>query len=549
MKLSFTQSPLLNSPQGFRCVAYRLAASAIICGLLAACGGGGGGGGGTPTPGVSSSSSSAIAWQAGVFKPKEDFANKCAVPRTGIDPSTKQAFVDTKGSALDEKNFLRSWSNETYLWYSEIPDSNPANASSIANYFTLLKTSAKTASGNNKDNFHFTYESSEWYDLSVTGISAGYGVEFSFIANSPPRSLVVAYTEPGSPADQPKLKRGAKIIKVDDVDFVNAGDKTSVDKINAGLFPQALNEVHTIEVLNVGSTTTDKIILTSASVVKTPVQNVKTIDTANGKVGYFLFNDHLKTAERGLYDAINTLSTQGISDLVLDVRYNGGGYLYIASELAFMIAGNNIKPGAFFEKTMFNDKHTTLGLFGETITPTPFYSGATPDIGGALPSLNLKRVFVITSGDTCSASEAIINGLRGVDVEVIQIGTKTCGKPYGFYPEDNCGTTYFSIQFKGVNNKGFGEYSDGFVPTTPDKDNGLDLVKGCTLGDDLTHALGDVAEKNLATALQYRQNNSCILASSVQSGVKLQKLSVATDLSDVTGTLNKAPGLTNRIMK
>ena len=58
---------------------------------------------------------------------------------------------------------------------------------------------------------------------------------------------------------------------------------------------------------------------------------------------------------------------------------------------------------------------------------------------------------------TCSASESIINGLRGVNVQVIQIGSTTCGKPYGFYPEDNCGTTYFSIQFKGVNAAGFGE--------------------------------------------------------------------------------------------
>lgn len=557
MKLLSAQASLFSSPQNSGFTTARLAATSIVCGLLVACGGGGGGSAPTPIPSVSSSSSSSssVAWQSGVFKPKENFANKCSVPRTGIDPSTNKAFVDTKGTALDEKNFLRSWSNETYLWYSEIPDSNPASTSDVIDYFNLLKTSAKTASGNAKDKFHFTYKSSDWYDLSETGVSAGYGVEFSFIANYPPRSLVVAYTEPGSPADQPKLRRGAKVIKVDDVDFVNANDNASIDKINAGLFPENLNEVHTIEVLNVGSSTTDKIVLQSASVTKTPVQNVKVLDVAGGgKVGYFLFNDHLKTAERGLYNAINTLKTQGVSDLVLDIRYNGGGYLYIASKLAFMIAGKDKTNGKVFETTMFNDKHTTVGLFGDAIEPTPFLDTASADIGGALPTLNLNRVFVITSGDTCSASESIINGLRGVGVEVIQIGSQTCGKPYGFYPEDNCGTTYFSIQFKGVNNKGFGEYSDGFVPSATD--NNMDLVKGCTLGDDLTHALGDVAEKNLATALQYRQNNSCTLATSVsgvntQSGIKLQKSSAATDsdLSNATGTLNKAPGLTNRIMK
>jgi carboxyl-terminal processing protease len=163
-----------------------------------------------------------------------------------------------------------------------------------------------------------------------------------------------------------------------------------------------------------------------------------------------------------------------------------------------------------------------------------------------LPELDLPRVFIITSGNTCSASESIINSLRGIGVEVIQIGSQTCGKPYGFYPQDNCGTTYFSIQFKGVNEKGFGEYSDGFVPSA--SDNGMDLVKGCSLGDDLSHVLGDPTEKNLATALSYQATGSCTLASGI-TGAKLQKMSSDNVLSDVMGSLNKAPGLTNRIMK
>lgn len=514
-----------------------------LCALFALSGCGGGGGGGTNRFSESSSSASPV-WQSGVFKPQADFAGKCVTPRTGIDPSTNKAFVDIKGTLLDENNFLRSWSNDTYLWYSEITDVNPNKTTTAVDYFSLLKTNARTASGNNKDNFHFTYTSSDWYALSETGVSAGYGVEFSWGASTPPRSLIVAYTEPGSPAANGNIKRGAKLLKVDDYDFVNGNTQEIVDKLNAGLFPKALNEAHTFTFQNIDSSV-QTVTLQSGSITKTPVQNVKVIETATGKVGYFLFNDHLKTAERGLYDAVNQLSTQGVTDLVLDVRYNGGGYLYIASELAYMIAGSAKTTGKTFETTMFNDKHTTVGLFGETITPTPFYS-ASGDIGGALPSLNLSRVFVITSGDTCSASEAIINGLRGVGVEVIQIGSQTCGKPYGFYPQDNCGTTYFSIQFKGVNNKGFGEYSDGFIPSVTDNDK--DLVKGCSLGDDLTHNLGDVAEKNLAMALNYRVSNSCVLPTS-NTGLKLQKTSADNELSDVIGTLNKAPGLTNRIMK
>ena len=80
----------------------------------------------------------------------------------------------------------------------------------------------------------------------------------------------------------------------------------------------------------------------------------------------------------------------------------------------------------------------------------------------------MSRVFVLASGGTASASEAFINGLRGIDVEVILIGANTRGKPYGFYGIDNCSTTYFTIQFKGSNAKGFGEYSDGFIPVDSD---------------------------------------------------------------------------------
>jgi len=518
----------------------------IFSGVLSSCGGGSGGDGNNNKNSFVPPGNNVVSgWSKGVFLKPDTFANKCASPRTGINPATNNVYADKSGTSVDEKNFLRSWSNDTYLWYSEISDINPQTIANTRDYFSVLKTNAKTASGNNKDNFHFTYTTADWYALSETGVSAGYGVEFSQISTTVPRNIVVAYTEPESPAANANLLRGTKLLKVDGYDLVSATDSASINKLNAGLYPQTIGEVHTFVVQDVGSPTTRSIVMQSSSVTKTPVQNVKTLDTPTGKVGYILFNDHIRTAERGLYDAVNQLATQGIQDLVLDIRYNGGGYLYIASELAFMIAGSAATSGKVFEKTVFNDKHNTTGLFGEPLSPTPFYDGSN-DIGGALPSLNLSRVFVITSGDTCSASEAVINGLRGVGVEVIQIGAKTCGKPYGFYPQDNCGTTYFTIQFKGVNNKGFGEYSDGFIPGAVD--NGMDLIKGCNVGDDLSHVLGDPAERNLATALHYRATGSCALTSGV-ADFKLQKLRVADDLADVTGSLGKAPGLTNRIMR
>jgi carboxyl-terminal processing protease len=115
-------------------------------------------------------------------------------------------------------------------------------------------------------------------------------------------------------------------------------------------------------------------------------------------------------------------------------------------------------------------------------------------------------LYVLTSEDTCSASESIINGLRGVDVPVVQIGATTCGKPYGFYPFDNCGTTYFSIQFQGVNAKNFGAYADGFSPANTVAARG-EPVAGCSVIEDFQHQLGNANERLLSVAINYAQTN------------------------------------------
>lgn len=147
--------------------------------------------------------------------------------------------------------------------------------------------------------------------------------------------------------------------------------------------------------------------------------------------------------------------------------------------------------------------------------------------------LNLPRVFVLSSGDTASASEAFINGLRGIDIEVILIGETTRGKPYGFYGIDNCGVTYFTVHFKGENAKGFGDYADGFIPSDSDDMFGAE-VRGCVVADDLTHVLGDPEEAQLATALTYIETGACPTAESV---AKARSAKSANPLSEFRGEL------------
>ena len=464
-------------------------------------------GGGTSNEGIENP-----IFESGVFENENRFKNFCEVPRTGTEQFSGQPFPDRDGSTLQENHWLRSWSNNTYLWYNEINDQDPANFSSTSSYFDALVTLQTTNSGQLKDKFHFTFDSEEWQLRTNSGISAGYGMNYSFVRTSPPRNILVAYTEPNSPAASSVIPRGAEILQTDGVDVVNANDQASVDIINAALSPSEAGESHTFVIREVGAASDRTITLTSAEITRAPVQNVKSVDTNSGKVGYMLFTTHIATAEEQLIDAVEQLKADEITDLVLDLRYNGGGLLDIASELAYMIAGSGVTQGKTFDNLTFNDKHTTTNpVTGQTLSPTPFHTsslGFSVTQGQSLPTLDLNRVFILSTSNTCSASEAIINGLRGVNVEVILIGSTTCGKPYGFYPTDNCGTTYFTIQFKGANDKGFGDYSDGFSPENTAATVG-EIVTGCSVSDDFSLPLGNVNEAQFKAALDYRETGSC----------------------------------------
>lgn len=516
----------------------------VIPGLLvlSACGGGGGGddlsGGGSGGGGSGSSG-----WIAGVYQPASNFAGRCTAPRSGTN--------DLAGTTTDENNWLRSWINDTYLWYSEVPDLNPALYTSTLDYFDLLKTSAKTLSGNDKDRFHFTEDTAAWIASSQGGQSVGYGFDLSLVGQTPPRTATIAFVQADTPASAPaaNLSRGERIITVDNVS-INDGTQAGVDVLNAALFPSNAGESHTFVLQELDGFTTRTVTLTTVTVTEDPVPVVNVVSSPTGaKVGYILFNSHNSPSEGRLVTAINTLKAKAIDDLVLDIRYNGGGYLDIAAELAYMIAGPARTSGQTFERTMFNSKYpTTDPVTRSPIVPTGFWStasglpGALPE-GTVLPTLNLSRVFVLTGSGTCSASESIINGLRGVDVDVIQIGTTTCGKPYGFYPTDNCGTTYFSIQFQGVNNKGFGDYPDGFSPSNPQTNQAQ--LPGCSVADDFTHELGDVAENRLESALAYRDLQSCIALATFDP----QAVGAASTPATEGVILPRSTWQTNRILR
>ncbi|MFT6910466.1 MAG: carboxyl-terminal processing protease, partial [Oleiphilaceae bacterium] len=137
-------------------------------------------------------------WVVGQFSDDSIYKDLCTIPRTGPD-SNGDTFLDSQGTAMHEKMWLRSWTNDTYLWYSEVDDDNPSPFS-VADYFSQLKTNELTASGKPKEksSFHFSQSTEDYNQRTQSGVTSGYGISWEFVSSSSPRRLIVRYTEPSS---------------------------------------------------------------------------------------------------------------------------------------------------------------------------------------------------------------------------------------------------------------------------------------------------------------------------------------------------------------
>ncbi len=445
----------------------KLLLSALVTLTVAACGGGG-------YPGTPIGATSV----SGGGKPVTPVAISYPAPETLANDCTPQG----------EKSWVRSHLDDVYLWYHDIVNVNAANYATPMDYFDALLVRSR-------DRFSFTESQAVIDAYFQTGEVVGYGANFVRASDG---RLRVSYSEPGSPAQLQGVDRGTQIVAINGTPEAQLARASFL----AALYPASSGETNTFDVLDAGASVSRQVTLKATSVVGTPVQKNQVLNLPNGKkVGYLLFTDHIDSAEAPLASAMAQFAQANIDDLVLDIRYNGGGYLYIASEVGYMIGGAPV-AGQTFEKLNFNDKHPEKT--NDPANTMPFYDGDSN--GKSLPGLGLKRVFLLTGPGTCSASESIINSLKPF-VEVITIGGATCGKPYGFIQKNNCATAYFAIEFEGVNSRGQGGYVNGFAPS-------------CAADDDLEHGFGNPNERLFKTALAYQNAGACP-ASAVTQALKL----------------------------
>jgi len=390
-----------------------------------------------------------------------------------------------------EKRFVRSYLDEAYLWPDEIPaaDSWPWTP---AGYFYSLLVTTPDAYGLPKDRFSFVALQAD-ADTLGTGAGLGFGVQWESDGAGRTR---VAKVDANSPAARAGLARGGELVGISAA-------------THQGWYPNAAGASVTFTYRDAPGLAVRTVQLTAAPVQEDALPLTKVVQSGQGRrVGYLQFDSHARGAQDKLITAMQTLAAANIQDLVLDMRYNTGGFLYVANTLASMVTGP-VNDGRVFERLQFSRKREaeTRDAVTRFYARTDVAETIHP-VGTVLPRLSLARVYVLATGNTCSASEAVVNGLRGVDVEVILVGGTTCGKPYGFTRRDNCGLSLFPIEFQGFNAKEYGDYSVGFAPTCPG-------------ADDFSAALGDPAEGLLGIALRHMDLGACTQSTAAPQSASL----------------------------
>ena len=420
----------------------------LVCAALAGCGGG------------SSSSSEAVPAPDPVGTPNQPASGYPADPLS----------CDAPG----QRAWLRDYMNDQYFWFDQqrAPD---AAASTLPDYFASLLFAPL-------DRYSFTQSTADFTQFFGDGLATGYGYALAW-ADTSQTVLKVRTVEPLSPVGRAGLRRGDTIVTIDGY---------TPDQIVNGLPARVRTAGIARKFVIVDATGQQRTLdVNSASYPLSPVLDARVLSAPNGaKVGYLAYQEFISAGADAVGAAFDRFAAGGVSELVLDLRYNGGGSTTQARNLASLAAGSAL-DGKVFADFRFSAKNTDRN-FTQTFSA---YFAAQASQQTSTPLETLSRVFVITSAATASASELLINGLRPFR-PVITIGSTTFGKPYGFLPRDACGITYNAVNFVTANALGFSDYSTGFAPT-------------CAVADDFSRQLGDPAEERTAAALAYIATGVC----------------------------------------
>jgi C-terminal processing protease CtpA/Prc len=370
-------------------------------------------------------------------------------------------------STLGQVSYVRDALQGYYYWYRELPNPDPAGFASPDAYLDAVRYRPLDSA--------FSYITSKAANDAFYSESQYIGFGFSTVQSG---ELQLRLTEsyPDGPAAAAGMERGSYLVSI--------GGRTIEDLLRTGSLATALGPTQvgfTTEIAwrsasgPVRSATLTKRLVTIPTVSQTAL-----LQAGGTRVGYVHLRNFVTPSTEALSTSFQALRDQGASELVLDLRYNGGGLVSVAQHLGGLIGGEPL-VGQVLVQFVHNDKQSSRD--------TSYRFESKPQ------ALAVTRLVVIATRASASASELIINGLRPfMDVKVV--GDRTYGKPVGQYGFEFCEKLLYPVAFKGVNARGEGDYYDG-------------IAADCSAADDLDHPLADSREGALAEALHVVRSGRC----------------------------------------
>jgi C-terminal peptidase prc len=370
-------------------------------------------------------------------------------------------------TTLSQNMFVRDVLDEYYYWYQELPRLNPANFASPEAYLDAVRFRPLDET--------FSYITSRAANEAFYGESQFVG--FGFSTQILDLEMRVLQVFPESPASEAGLARGDRVLEIN--------GQSVAQLIQSGAIGTAFGASEpgvSASVLVRSRAGEERRTSMTKRVVTIPTVSLTRTFRIDGRVvGYLFFRNFVNPSYQALDDAFAALREAGATELVVDLRYNGGGLVDVAVHLASLVGGAPTQ-GRVFATFQHNDKNSDLNedLRFET---------------APAQTLTLSRLFAIVTRSSASASELVINSLRP-HIPVVVIGDNTYGKPVGQYGFNFCDKVLAPVAFKLVNSNGEGDFFGGIPPD-------------CRAGDDIEHDLGSAEEASLAEALFYVRAGRC----------------------------------------
>ena len=384
----------------------------------------------------------------------------------------------TSCTTVGQCTFVRDVLQSYYYWYKELPSPDPGSFSSPEAYLEAVRYRALDSS--------FSYITSKASSDAFYSESQfiGFGLSYKQTGDT---ELRLAQTFPGSPAADAGMDRGDSLLSVN--------GKTVADLLRTGEIATIFGAEQVGVTADIAwrdmqgrprSATLIKRLVTIPTVSQTAV-----LSAGSASVAYIHFRNFVQPSVDALNAAFTEVRDAGATELVLDLRYNGGGLVSVAQHLAGLIAGPPV-VGRVFVQFTHNDKQASRN--------TSYKFEAKPQ------ALAAPRLVVIATRGSASASEAVINGLRPyMDVKVV--GDATYGKPVGQYGFEFCEKVLYPVSFLVTNARGEADYFDG-------------IPADCAAADDVDHALASPQEASLAEALYVVRNGRCSGTAAAQAEVQ-----------------------------